>query len=108
VVDNLLSNAVKFSPAGKSVTVATRAAGPVAEIHVRDQGPGLTPADREGLFRRYTRLSARPTGGEPSTGLGLSIVQTLTLAMNGSVACESEPGGGALFVVKLPLAEPRE
>jgi two-component system sensor histidine kinase/response regulator len=54
------------------------------------------------MFRRYTRLSARPTGGEPSTGLGLSIVRKLVLEMGGELACESVPGNGATFTVRLP------
>jgi signal transduction histidine kinase len=50
------------------------------------------------------RLSARPTGGEPSTGLGLSIVRKLVQAMNGELLCESEFGKGATFTVRLPNA----
>jgi signal transduction histidine kinase len=56
------------------------------------------------MFRRYSRLSARPTGGEPSTGLGLSIVKKLVLAMHGELSCESTPGNGATFTVRLPRA----
>jgi two-component system sensor histidine kinase/response regulator len=106
IVDNLLSNAVKFSPYGKTIRVATRVCGQGAEISVQDEGPGILPADRERLFRRYTRLSARPTGGEPSTGLGLSIVRSLAHAMGGEVTFNPAPESGSCFVVKLPLAEP--
>jgi two-component system sensor histidine kinase/response regulator len=56
------------------------------------------------MFCRYGRLSARPTGGEPSTGLGLSIVKKLVLAMHGELACESTPGNGATFAFRLPRA----
>jgi two-component system sensor histidine kinase/response regulator len=56
------------------------------------------------MFSRYARLSARPTGGEPSTGLGLSIVKKLVLAMHGELACESTPGNGATFAFRLPRA----
>ena len=56
------------------------------------------------MFRRYGRLSARPTGGEPSTGLGLSIVRKLVLAMGGELECESDPGKGAAFTIRLPLS----
>jgi two-component system sensor histidine kinase/response regulator len=56
------------------------------------------------MFRRYGRLSARPTGGEPSTGLGLSIVRKLVQAMNGELLCESNPGQGAAFIIHLPLS----
>jgi signal transduction histidine kinase len=69
-------------------------------IEVQDEGPGLSEADKAKLFGKFTRLSARPTGGEHSTGLGLSIVKKLVEAMNGRVWCESELGMGAKFVVE--------
>jgi two-component system sensor histidine kinase/response regulator len=59
------------------------------------------------MFHRYKRLSARPTGGEPSTGLGLSIVRKLVLAMRGELLFQSEPGKGAVFTVRLPGPEPQ-
>ena len=55
------------------------------------------------LFGKFARLSAKPTGGESSVGLGLSIVKKMAEAMNGTVGCESEPGKGATFYVQLPL-----
>ena len=102
VLDNLLSNALKFSPPGKKVQVAIRPAGDRAECIIRDEGPGFTAEDKVRMFRRYQRLSARPTDGESSTGLGLSIVRKLVLAMQGELACESGPGKGAAFIVRLP------
>ncbi len=104
IIDNLISNAIKFSPPKRSIQISTSAVDGTARLEVEDSGPGLTPADRERLFRRYTRLSARPTAGEPSTGLGLSIVRRLVEAMNGEVACETGALGGARFVVRLGLA----
>ena len=101
--DNLLSNALKFSPAGKKVQVIIRPEGDRAECTVRDEGPGFTVEDKARMFRRYQRLSARPTDGEPSTGLGLSIVRKLVLAMKGELACESAPGEGAAFTIRLPV-----
>ncbi len=103
--DNYLSNAVKFSPPGRTVTVGLRV-DPVAsefEFFVLDQGPGLVPKDRERLFGKFQRLTARPTGGEFSTGLGLSIVKTVTELHGGRVGCESEPGQGARFWLRCPL-----
>ncbi len=102
VLDNLVSNAVKFSPLGKEIMIAVKATGTSMECAVRDQGAGLTNDDKASLFGRYARLSARPTGGEPSTGLGLSIARRLTRAMGGELVCESEPGQGATFILKLP------
>jgi len=58
--------------------------------------------DRTRMFRRYGRLSARPTGGEPSTGLGLSIVKKLVEAIKGELIFESAPNAGATFIVRLP------
>lgn len=102
VLDNLLSNAVKFSPPGKQITVTARAENEVVTWIIRDQGPGFTAEDLSRLFRRYARLSARPTGGEPSTGLGLSIVRKLVQDMGGQITCESNPGTGAAFQLQLP------
>jgi signal transduction histidine kinase/tetratricopeptide (TPR) repeat protein len=71
-------------------------------IEVADEGPGISEDDMKRLFGKFTRLSARPTGGEHSTGLGLSIVKKMVEAMNGRVWCESELGKGATFIVELP------
>jgi two-component system sensor histidine kinase/response regulator len=105
VIDNLVSNAVKFSPEGKSIWVNV---GPApngrGELRVRDQGPGCTADDLAQMFLRYRRLSARPTAGEPSTGLGLSIAKRHVNAMNGDLNCESEPGDGATFILRLSAA----
>ena len=108
VLDNLLSNAIKFSPPGKQIHVAVLPPGPTyVECRIQDEGPGFTAEDKARMFRRYGRLSARPTGGEPSTGLGLSIVKKLVLAMQGELACESTPGKGATFTFRLPRAAPQ-
>jgi two-component system sensor histidine kinase/response regulator len=104
IFSNLLSNAVKFSPSGKKIFVTVRPNGYLVELSIRDEGPGFTEADKARMFRRYGRLSARPTGGETSTGLGLSIVRKLVLAMNGEITCESTPGQGATFTVRIPKA----
>lgn len=74
-------------------------------IEIQDEGPGLTEDDMKKMFGKFARLSAQPTAGEHSTGLGLSIVKKLVEAMNGKVWCESEPGKGATFIVELPSAE---
>lgn len=105
IFSNLLSNAVKFSPPGKKIFVAVRGNGQYVECSIRDEGPGFTEGDKARMFRRYGRLSARPTGGETSTGLGLSIVRKLVLAMNGELTCETNPGHGANFTIRLPKAK---
>lgn len=106
IVENLLSNAIKFSPPRSTVEIFL--IDPVdlyVAFGVRDQGPGLTEEDRAKLFGAFQRLSAKPTGGESSTGLGLSITKRMVEAMGGRIWCESEPGNGATFYVALPAAD---
>ena len=69
---------------------------------IRDEGPGISEGELKKMFGKFTRLSARPTGGESSNGLGLSIVKRLTEAMNGTVRCQSRLGEGAIFILQLP------
>jgi two-component system sensor histidine kinase/response regulator len=107
VLDNLVSNAVKFSPSGTEVSIDVQLHAQWIECQVRDQGVGFTKEDKAGMFGRYARLSARPTGGEPSTGLGLNIARKLTRAMGGELTCESEPGKGATFILRLRAASPK-
>ena len=104
VLENLVSNAVKYSPPGKNIHVRLKKLPEVIRCEVQDEGPGLSAEDQKKLFGKFARLSAKPTGGEHATGLGLSIVKKLVEAMNGQVWCESEPGEGAKFVVQLPAA----
>jgi two-component system sensor histidine kinase/response regulator len=103
-VENLVSNAIKFSSEGGvvEVTVHEPMAG-MAKCHVRDTGPGFTPEDRTKMFRRYGRLSAQPTGDEPSTGLGLSIVKRLVEKMGGTVILAENGAPGAEFIIAMPL-----
>jgi signal transduction histidine kinase len=104
VLDNLISNAVKYSPYGKNVVVSVTPTDATIRISVQDEGQGISPDDMKKLFGKFARLSAQPTGGEHSTGLGLSIVKKMVEAMNGKVWCESEVGRGATFIVELPVA----
>lgn len=109
VLDNLVSNAVKYSPTGTIVTINAFAAGSLVYIEVCDQGLGLSEDDKSKLFGKFARLSAKPTGGEHSTGLGLSIVKKLVGLMGGDVYAESEGvGKGAKFIVTLPGCIPEE
>lgn len=106
VVENLVSNAVKYSPNGenKHIWVRVVPADKAFRVEVQDEGPGLSPEDKEKLFGHFARLSAQPTGGEHSTGLGLSIVKKMVEAMNGKIWVESEKGKGATFIVELGAA----
>ncbi len=106
VVQNVLSNAIKFSPFNKNIflTVRNSPINENIELSIKDEGPGFTPADKEKLFKKFARLSARPTAGEHSSGLGLSIVKKLTEMMNGTIVLESESGKGAEFIITLQNA----
>lgn len=103
VLDNLISNAVKFSPQGKRVFVRLTQVEDAFEIGVRDEGPGIAKSEQGQLFDKFCKLSARPTAGESSSGLGLSIVKKLTELLGGSVSVISEVGKGAEFVVRFPM-----
>ncbi|HER39608.1 MAG TPA: GAF domain-containing sensor histidine kinase [Salinimicrobium catena] len=109
VVDNVVSNAIKFSGANKRITVSLKRSGEKAVLKVKDNGPGLTRDDLKNLFRRFTSLSAEPTGGESSTGLGLFLAKEIVQAHNGSIYAESEgKGKGSTFTIEFPLAEDQE
>ena len=106
IVDNLVNNAIKYSEKEKRIEVLVRCREQNAVLEVRDQGQGLTRDDRKNLFRRFTTLSARPTGGEESTGLGLFIVKNLVEAHNGTIRAYSEgQGSGSRFVAEFPLSQ---
>ena len=102
VVDNLLSNAIKYSPPGSEITVAYHTEAGSAGFAVRDQGPGIPDHERDRLFRDFGRLSAKPTGGESSTGLGLAICRKIVDAHRGTITAENLPAGGCEFSVRLP------
>jgi signal transduction histidine kinase len=101
ILDNLISNAIKYSPRGRTVWVNISDEADDVHIRVRDEGLGISKEEIPFLFSKYTRLSSRPTNGEPSTGLGLSIVKRIVDELNGKIYCESEPGKGSLFTVVL-------
>ncbi len=105
VFENLISNALKFSPAHTEIQLALQANGTYARAEIRDQGPGIALEEQVKLFKRYQQLSARPTDGESSNGIGLSVVKKYVEAMQGRVWCESEPGKGANFIVEFPMAQ---
>ena len=102
VMDNLINNAIKFSPANRQIQVSLESSGNTALFRVKDHGPGLTEEDKKLVFGLYQRLSARPTGSELSTGLGLSIVKQRVELHGGRVWVESTHGQGATFCVELP------
>jgi signal transduction histidine kinase len=102
-IDNLISNAIKYSPIGGKISVLVTHDEDNAVIRITDEGAGLSPEDLGRLFGRFQRLSAKPTAGESSTGLGLSIVKRIIDMHGGEVTAASPgPGQGSTFTITLP------
>jgi two-component system, sensor histidine kinase and response regulator len=102
VFDNLIGNAIKFSPPETTIWVRLEVIDGTPCFSVRDQGPGFDKDDWNNLFKEFQQLSAKPTDGEKSTGLGLVIVKKIVDAHHGSIEVQNHPDGGALFKVFLP------
>ncbi len=103
VFDNLISNGIKYSLPGKNIEIIIGCDEDMAIVEVKDHGPGLTEDDKKNLFKKFQRLSAKPTAGESSTGLGLSICKGFVEKHHGNISVESEFGKGSTFIVKIPL-----
>lgn len=103
VIDNLIGNAMKFSPKDTTTTVRTRSDGEFVYAEICDGGPGLTEEDMKVLFQRHARLSNRPTGGESSSGLGLSLSKQLVEQHHGMIGARNNPSRGATFWIRLPV-----
>lgn len=101
-INNLISNAVKYSPSGEDVHVVIERHEDTVHIAVSDAGPGLSETDQKRMFAPFQRLSARPTGGESSSGLGLYIVKQIAEIHDGTVEVETAPGEGSTFTLVLP------
>jgi len=102
VIDNLMSNAIKYSPPELNIYVTLDDHGEAAKFSVRDEGPGISPEDQKKMFNGFEKLKPRPTAGEKSTGLGLTIVKKMVEAHQGSLMVESKPGQGSTFSFTLP------
>ncbi len=102
ILDNLISNAVKFSPLNKSVYIKLYQNEHEVCIAVQDEGIGISEQEQTKLFKKFQRLSARPTASESSTGLGLSIVKTLAAYLQARILVDSEVGRGSTFTLVLP------
>lgn len=103
VLNNLISNAVKFSPPGSNVNVYISKGDSDLTVAVADHGPGIPEAEREKLFKPFQKTSVKSTGGETSTGLGLSIVHKLILGHKGKIWVDSKVGEGSTFYFSLPV-----
>jgi len=103
ILENLISNAIKFSPLHKEVVVLACLTNKHIRFEVKDEGPGIRKDEQHKLFGKFQRLSARPTGGESSSGLGLSIVKELVVLMEGTITIETAEGKGTTFITEIPL-----
>ncbi|MHB8531968.1 MAG: sensor histidine kinase [Solirubrobacteraceae bacterium] len=108
VFANLMRNALVHTPAGSPIEVTVKPAAEMIELTVRDHGPGVPLEARERLFERFWRREAGRERGKAGAGLGLAIVHGVVSAHHGTIAVEDAPGGGAAFVVRLPVAAPRK
>lgn len=102
-VDNVLSNAIKFSPPEKKIQVRLHnSENSHVQIEIRDEAPGFTRDDFEKIFNKFQKLSAKPTAGESTTGLGLYITKSMLERIKGEVHCATQEGMGSTFVIRLP------
>lgn len=97
VLENLLSNAIKFTYPGRKVFVNVQRRKNMLCIEVKDEGVGIDKKEIPLLFDKFAHISSRPTAGELSTGLGLSIVKYLVDLLNASIQVQSKPGKGSIF-----------
>ena len=106
VFDNIVSNAIKFSPFSKNIFINITLPDNTnyCRIEVKDEGPGISADDQTKLFGKFTKLTARPTNNENSTGLGLSIFKRLVEEMKVKIWCESKLGEGASFFIEFLLS----
>ncbi|WP_176214633.1 sensor histidine kinase [Reichenbachiella faecimaris] len=103
ILDNLMTNAIKFSEKGTSIYININCEDDKLILSIKDEGPGISAADQQKMFKPFTRLSATPTGGEPSNGLGLSIIKSLCQQLGGKIRVESELEKGTTFIVSIPM-----
>ncbi len=102
IVLNLLDNAVKYGPLDHTIVVGVRATGDQVDITVDDEGPGVDESERDRIWRPFARGGAAVHNG--GSGIGLTIVRDVAQSHGGSARVERAPGGGARFVVSLPVA----
>ena len=100
---NLIDNAVKYSPAPRTVTVSVTTDGPFVGISVDDEGPGVSKAERQEIFRKFTRGAAARAMNVKGTGIGLTLAAEIVRAHGGRLEVTSEPGRGSRFTTLLPL-----
>ncbi len=106
IINNLISNAVKFTPEYGKITVRTECPAGRVITRITDSGPGISHEEQARLFQKFVRLSARPTGNEHSTGLGLYVVKQMCDRLGIQIRVESALGQGATFILEQKLSSP--
>ncbi len=102
IANNLIGNAIRYTPQQGKVTVACRADESTCSLIVRDTGVGIPASEQKRIFERFYRVEKGRSSPDGGTGIGLSVVKNLTVALRGQVHVTSEPGRGATFEVRLP------
>ena len=101
-IENLIANGLKFSQEGKSVVIQLSGNEHDVKISVQDEAGGFTKDDLEKMYGKFQKLSALPTAGESTTGLGLLIVKLMLGKIKGEIQCLTTPGVGSAFIITLP------
>ena len=99
ILMNLISNALKYSHKDSEVNIEVSDSEGQAEIRISDNGLGIKEEEKQKVFQKFAKISNKPTAGENSTGLGLSIVKKLTELCGGRINFESEFGKGTTFIL---------
>ncbi|WP_068467400.1 hybrid sensor histidine kinase/response regulator [Candidatus Protochlamydia phocaeensis] len=103
VLNNLINNAIKYSRPQTHITISLARVNEKVLVTIQDQGVGIPQKEMENLFNPFTKTSAKTTGGETSTGLGLAIAKRIIHEHKGNIWAESEVGKGSTFHFTLPL-----
>ena len=106
IIENLLSNAIKYSPLNRNIILSVEKLGKNVVLSVKDEGSGFSEEDKKKMFEKFRRLSSKPTAGESSTGIGLSIVKKIVEMHRGKIWLESIDGEGSIFFVSFPGVDP--
>ena len=101
---NLLDNALTYTDAGGRITLSASVDGEAVVFSISDTGSGIAPEFVPRIFDKFFRVPGQSRGG--GTGLGLAIVREIVVGHGGTISCESQPGMGTTFHIRLPSSGP--